>query len=138
VSGIGTGTERAFLRQTRQGGTMIDVAALVSLCRAALAGGSKVIEAYRKNVLSEEEKQLLIAASQAGDFYLLSVAQLPGTWVRAGGKDFLDQTDPALTARFLEAFRSLCERGYIVHEGGAFFMLTGSGFDRARELARRD
>ena len=114
---------------------MIDVASLVSLCRAVLAGGSKAIEAYRKRKLSEEESELLVAASQTGEFHLLSVAQLAGTWVRAGGKDFLDQIDPARAAKFLEAFRSLCERGYIVHEGGVLFMLTGSGFDRARDLA---
>lgn len=115
---------------------MIDIASLVTLCETALAGGSKVFEAYRKKKLSEEEKELLIAAFQRGEFFLLSVAQISGTWVRADGKDFLDQNDPAYAARFLEAFRSLCERGYIVHEGGKLFMLTGSGFDRARELAK--
>lgn len=114
---------------------MIDIASLITLCETALAGGSRVYAAYRKKKLSAEEKELMIAASKGGQFYLISVAQLPGIWVRAEGKDFSDQNDPAYAAKFLEAFRSLCERGYIAHEGGELFMLTGSGFDKARELA---
>ena len=115
---------------------MIDLASLVMLCQTALAGGSKVIESYKKR-LSEAERELLIAAAQQGTFHLLSIDQIPGTWVRAGGKDFLDTetSDPAFAAKYLEAFRNLCERGYIVHEGGHLFMLTGSGFEKARELA---
>ncbi len=116
---------------------MIDLASLVMLCQTVLAGGSKVIEGYKKKRLSEAERELLIAAAQQGTFHLLSVDQIPGTWVRAGGKDFLDTetSDPAFAAKYLEAFRNLCERGYIVHEGGHLFMLTGSGFEKARELA---
>jgi len=115
---------------------MIDIGTLVKLCESAVTGGTKVIEAYKKKKLSPDEKELLITASQRGEFFLLSVDQLPGTWVRANGKNFLDQDDPAYAAKFLGAFRSLCERGYIVHEGGKLFMLTGSGFDKARELAK--
>lgn len=115
---------------------MIDIASLLAaLCKTALTGGRKVVEAYQKKKLTDEEKQLLIAASQSGEFHLFSIQQVPGTWVRAGGKDFLDENDPAYAAKFLEAFRSLCERGYIVHEGGQLFMLTGSAFDRARKLS---
>ncbi|GAH73820.1 unnamed protein product, partial [marine sediment metagenome] len=65
--------------------------------------------------------------------------QIPGTWVRAGGKDFLDTetSDPAFAAKYLEAFEKLKERGCIVHESGYLFMLTGSGFEKARELAAK-
>lgn len=115
---------------------MLDIAALITLCETVLAGGSKVFEAYRKKKLSEEEKKLLIAVSKRGQFCLISVAQLPGTWVRADDKNFSDQNDPAYAAKFIEAFRSLCERGYIIHKGGESFMLTGSGFDKARALAK--
>jgi len=116
---------------------MIDLASLVMLCQTALAGGSKVIEGYKKKRLSEAERELLIAAAQQGTFRILCVDQIPGSWVRAGGKDFLNTktSDPAFAAKYLEAFRNLCERGYIVHEGGHLFMLTGSGFKKARELA---
>ena len=116
---------------------MIDLAYLVMLCQTALAGGSKFIEGYKKKRFSEAERELLIATAQQGTFHLLSVDQIPGTWVRAGGKDFLDTktSDLAFAAKYLEAFRNLCERGYIVHEGGHLFMLTGNGFKKARELA---
>ena len=117
---------------------MIDLASLVMLCQTALAGGSKVIEGYKKKRLSEAERELLIAAAQQGTFRLLSVDQISGTWVTAGDKGFLDTetNDPAFAAKYLEAFRKLCERGYIVHEGGHLFMLTGSGFKKARDLFR--
>jgi hypothetical protein len=116
---------------------MIDIASLVTLCQTVLAGGSKFIEGYKRKRLSKEERELMIAAAQKGTFHLLSVDQIPGTWVRAGDKDFLDAatSDHAIAAKYLEAFRNLCERGYIVHEGGHLFMLTGSGFEKARNLA---
>ena len=43
----------------------------------------------------------------------------------------------AFAAKYLEAFKNLCERGYIVHEGGHLFMLSGTGFEKARELAKK-
>ena len=116
---------------------MVDIASLVTLCETTLAGGSKLLELYRKKKFSKTEKELLIAAAKRGEFYLLSENQIPGTWIRADGKDFLDEGDPAFAATYLEAFRGLCERGYIVHEGGRLFNLTGSGFQKARELASK-
>jgi hypothetical protein len=110
---------------------MIDIASLITLCQTA----SKSIESYKKKKLSDAERELLIAAAQQGTFHILHVAEIPGTWVRAKGRDFLDTGDPAFAARYLEAFRNLCERGYIVHESGVLFMLTGTGFKKARELA---
>jgi len=116
---------------------MIDIASLMALCQTSLAGGSKVIEQYKKTKLSEAEKELLIATAKKGEFRLLSVDQIPGTWVRTDGKDFLDTGDTAFAAKYLEAFKSLCERGYIVHEGGHLFMLSGTGFEKARKLAKK-
>jgi hypothetical protein len=118
---------------------MIDIASLVILCQTALATGSRFIEEHKKKKLSDAERELLIAATQQGTFRILSVDQIPGSWVKAGGKDFLDTetSDPAFAAQYLEAFRNLCERGYIVHEGGVLFMLTGTGFKKARELDAR-
>ena len=118
---------------------MIDLASLVMLCQATLAGGSKFIEAYKKRRFSVAERELLIAAATQGLFILLCVDEIPGTWVRTGGIDFIDTktSDHAFAAKYLEGFRNLCERGYIVHEGGKLFMLTGSGFKKARELAAK-
>ncbi len=117
---------------------MIDIASIVALCQSALAGGTKVFEAYQKKKLSDEERELLVCASQTGEFFLHTVAQLPGTWVKAGRKHFQNESDPAYAATYLEAFRSLCERGLIIHEGGKLFMLTGTGFKKARELAMEE
>jgi len=115
---------------------MIDVASLVALCNAILSG-KKVVAEIRGMAFSSEEKELLIEAAESGKFQLMAVAQFQGTWVRAGRKDFLDRNDPATAARYLEAFRRLCERGLIVHEGGKLFMLTGTGFQKARELREK-
>lgn len=113
---------------------MIDiVASFITLCQTA----GKFIESYKKKKLSNEERELLIAAAQQGTFLILSVNEIPGGWVRAGGKDLPDTETgaPAFAARYLEAFGNLCKRGYIVHKSGCLFMLTGTGFDKARELA---
>ena len=112
---------------------MVNIAFLVTLCEKALKVGSKLVELNRQKKLSKEEKDLLLAAAKRGDFCLLSVEEIPGSWIRANGRNFLNENDPAFAAEYLEAFQSLCERGYITHESGEF-MLTGSGFERARKL----
>lgn len=114
---------------------MNDIASLITLCKTVLTGGSKIVEAYRRKRLCEEEKELLQAAAQNGEFYLPSTDQT-GDCVRAGGKDFVDEADPAFAAKYLDAFRSLCERGYINPKGGRLFMLTRIGFKEARQLAQ--
>jgi len=107
----------------------------VSLCQAALAGG-KAVEAYKKKMLSETEVELLRAAAQDGQFHLMSVNEIPGSWVRVGrNTNFLgsEPYDPAYAAKYIEAFECLCRRGYIRHEAGKLFMLTDSGFQKARQ-----
>jgi hypothetical protein len=116
---------------------MIDIASLITLCKTvgdALKTGKGVVEALQKKKLSDQERELLLAAAKKGEFFLTSVDQIPGTWIRVDGRDFVEAGDPAVAARYMEAFRSLCERGYVRHEGGHLFMLTGSGFDKARSL----
>ena len=46
---------------------MIDLASLVMICQTIHAGGSKVIEAYKKKRFSGAERQLLIAAANRFD-----------------------------------------------------------------------
>ncbi len=116
---------------------MINIASLISLCETVLAGGNKAADIYRKKKFTQEEKNLLVAASKEGKFHFLSVDQIPGVWVRADSKDFLDDEDSVYAAIHLEAFQSLCSRGYVVHGTGKLFMLTGSGFKKAGELAKR-
>ena len=115
----------------------MDIGSLVALCQAALAGTLKTVSELRSRRLSSHERDLLHAAAENGEFFLLSAGQIASTWVRAGGKDFIDtgdSADPAYAAHYMDAFRSLCERGYVLHEGGQLFVLTGEGFDRARSL----
>ena len=104
---------------------MVDIAFLLTLCEKALKGGSKLIQLHKNKKLSKEEKDLLLTAAKLGEFPLLSVEEIPGSWIRAAGRIFLNENDPAYAAKYIEAFQGLCERGYITHDGGTF-MLTGS------------
>jgi len=118
---------------------MMEIAGLVTLCQAVLAGGDKVLEAYRKRRLSEEEKELMIAAAPQGQFLYMTVNEIPGPWVRVGNRDFCDTetNDPAYAAKYIEALEGLIKHGYIRHEVGHLFMLTVTGFKKARELTSR-
>ena len=116
-----------------------DILYLASLCQSAIKGTSKVVEEYKKGKLSEAEKELLIAAAQLGEFHILSADGVPN-WVRVGRKDFTDHKafDPAIAAKYLDAFTSLCKRGYIEHDDGILFRLTYTGFEKARQLADKN
>ena len=126
--------ERQGVRPIERGDRMIDIAALVTVCQTAAAGGSKALGALRQRRISDDEKELLSSAAKSGEFHIISVGQPPYNWVRAGSSDFAGDNDTAVAAKYLEAFRSLCERGFIDHKDGTFFILTGSGFDKARSL----
>jgi hypothetical protein len=112
---------------------MIEITALITICKSALSGGSALYDRYRKRAFSSEEHELLINAAREGCFYILHTS-IYGSWVRAGTKDFFQQSDRAYQAFYMDAFRSLCQRGYVVHEGGHLSVLTGAGFRKAREL----
>ena len=78
----------------------------------------------------------MITASKKGEFHILSVDEVPN-WVRIERRDFCDvnMQDPAIAAKYLDAFKNLCERGYIYPDGGILFRLTSAGFEKARKLA---
>ena len=82
-----------------------------------------------------EELDILLAATERGEILLLEADQV-GNWVRAGSRDFLDQTDPACAANYLDALESLSGRKLVRHEGGTLFVLTGTGFEVARALRK--
>lgn len=111
------------------------VSLAISLCQIAVKGG-RAIEQYKKKKLSEAEKELMITAAKKGEFYMLSADGVPN-WVRIERKDFCDvkMQDPAIAVKYLDAFKNLCERGYIYHDGGILFRLTSEGFEKARKLA---
>jgi len=117
---------------------MIDIIALAALCKLAIEGGNKVLEAYKKKKLSEAEKELLIAAAKDGEFHIIHVNEAPDI-IRAGKKNFPDDItgDPAIAEKNHDAFESLCKRAYIRHDDGILFRLTSKGFEKARQLASK-
>jgi len=88
----------------------------------------------KKHFPSQAQKELLRSAAQFGEFHILSIDQFAYPIVRAGGIDMGDESDPASLAKYYEAFRPLCENGYVEHAGGALFRLTAGGFEKARSL----
>jgi hypothetical protein len=83
----------------------------------------------------KEERELMIEASDRGEFYLRKSDSV-GTWVAVHQKDYLNVNDPSVQAIYREAFDSLCRKGYIRQEGGILWKLTGSGFLMAKELVK--
>jgi len=80
-----------------------------------------------------EELDILLGAAERGEIVLLEADQV-GKWVRVGSRDFLDQTDPAFAANYLDALESLCSRKLVRHDDGILFVLTSTGFKVARAL----
>ena len=80
-----------------------------------------------------EEVNILIAAAEHGQIAVFDSDQL-GKWVSVQPTHFLDQTDPAYAATFLDALESLRNRMLVRYEGGCLFVLTGKGFTVARAL----
>ena len=125
---------------------MMDIIALAALCKLAIDGGDKLLEAYKKRKFSEAEKELLIAAvkdgvatANHGKFWLMRLNE--GNFIRAGNKNFPDDESKDLvydSERYYEAFESLCKRAFIRYDGGDLFILTSKGFEKARELARKN
>jgi uncharacterized protein YjhX (UPF0386 family) len=87
-----------------------------------------------EHILSDAEREILFECAQDGELHILKVDAF-GSWLRAGRKDFFKQTDPAVQAVYLDAFESLRRRGFIRHETGTFYRLTGIGFEEARRIA---
>jgi hypothetical protein len=115
---------------------MIDIIALASICEAAIEGGNKLYEEYKKRKLSDAEKELLVAAAEKGEFFIFSADGVPD-WIAAGRETFPEDPagDPAIAAKYDDAFTNLCKRGYIKYDDGKLFRLTYQGFEKARKLA---
>lgn len=90
-----------------------------------------------QSAFSEEELILLKSSADDGEIFLNSADEI-GRWVAAGSQNFLDQTDPAVAALYLDAFQSLQNRGLVRLDGGTLYTLTGKGFKIARALKQQD
>jgi len=112
---------------------MVDIASLVAVCQLVISGGNKAIKEIAKKKLTETEKELMTNAAKNGEFYVLSADGVPN-WVRIERKNFMDTNDPLIATKYLDAFKSLCERGYIYPDSGILFRLTSNGFEKARKL----
>jgi uncharacterized protein YjhX (UPF0386 family) len=85
---------------------------------------------------SEEELMLLIACADKGEI-MRCLTDQEGEWVEAGGQHFLDQSDPAFAALYLDAFDSLRGKGLVRYDGGDLYKLTGRGFKVARAVKQQ-
>ena len=113
---------------------MIDIiSTLVDLCKLAKIAG-KVVGAVASGALSPPQKELLAAAAETGEFYVIETEQLIYPIIRAGDCSMGNENDPASLAKYLDAFKKLCESGYVESFGGKLFRLTAGGFDAARAL----
>jgi hypothetical protein len=111
------------------------IVALVTLCKTIISSGAKAWNKYRKKKLLVEEKELLLSAfKKQGEFHYMSVNQIPHPWIKAGGKDFPQDDAPQSYARYLQAFKLLCMRGYVDYVSGILFVLTPDGFQKAKDL----
>lgn len=83
--------------------------------------------------LTSEAKDLLRAAMKTGELLVMEADQL-GRWVRVESRDFVDATDLALAARYLDALDLLCTRGLARRGSQGLFTLTGAGMTEGRTL----
>jgi hypothetical protein len=88
------------------------------------------------NTAMTREDELLVKALPHGQIYLMRAGQI-GDFVRAGSFDYHDDDDPALQAIGIEALENAMRRGFVRHEGGQLYKLTGTGFERAKQHAQQ-
>jgi diguanylate cyclase (GGDEF)-like protein len=87
--------------------------------------------ASTEDVLGPHAADLLRAAAQSGDILLIETDQV-GKWLRAGEKEFVDYSDAAVAASYLEALELLVKKNLARRDSEKLYVLTGSGFERAR------
>lgn len=118
---------------------MIDPATLFAICNTAVSTVRSYLELKKLlagNPLSAEEKELLTSAA-AGEGRFQVITSDCGTFVFTYKRDFQDLSNPSVTARYLDAFRSLCKRGTIdplSKDRNPSFQLNSVGWDLARSL----
>jgi hypothetical protein len=85
--------------------------------------------------LTATAERLLSLCADTGEIKIQASDQR-GSFVRIPGCDFVDPTDRAVAARFVQAVEALREQGLVRQIAPNSFELTASGFDRARALPR--
>jgi hypothetical protein len=110
------------------------VTAIIRVCEIAVRAAPSALAKIRERQFSSEEQDLLAGASRDGTFHVHDIDQSPYPLVKAGGACYSSPDDPAACARYLAAFKKLCERGYVQHQSGVLFTLTADGFTRAEAI----
>ncbi len=100
--------------------------------RARLGSVVTSVDPTQQN-LSEEEFEIIGAASGSGDIFVVSSDQT-GQFVRAGSRNFWDEVDASVSEVYLEALHRLQDRQLARHEAGIRYRLTGTGFRIAQLL----
>ena len=119
---------------------------------AALATGSEgtgsIGQPPTTDGLSGEALAILHAARERGIIELKAVntafdaaARLLAVYVEESDERtiaFRDSHKPEITVRFLDGFRQLCERGFVIHHIFRDFSLSPIGFEIARTIEREN
>jgi len=86
--------------------------------------------------LSEEEKELLVAASQnEGEIFMINTQQVDFIRIR---RNYIKDEEPSSAAPYREALEDLVERGYVKHDRGVLYKLTSAGRRQARSLGSKE
>lgn len=121
------------------------LAALAALCARAVLDPPPPA---REPDLSPEALAILYAARTRGMIEIRGVKtafEAPGRMLAVYVEEdehrtiaFRSQEDPRVTARFFEAFCSLCRHGMVLHHLHRDFSLSQRGFERADSIRRDD
>lgn len=108
----------------------------------AVGGDKHVINNYTDSSsldgvpLSEEEKELLVAASQnEGEIFMINTQQVDFIRIR---RNYIKDEEPSSAAPYREALEDLVERGYVRHDRGVIYKLTSAGRRQARSLGSKE
>ena len=110
---------------------------IIGEIKDSISGAYKLASYLKKIRLSRKEEELLISALPDGKIQLFLLNE--GNFIRAGNKNFPDDktSDPAEFEKYFEALKRLEQRGDVRHETGILYMLTASGFKKAKKLERK-
>ena len=112
-----------------------DLAELVTICEATR--NAPIVP--EKQTLAELEEKILRESAYHGRLTVRASSDAAHCWVcthpRYGNQIcYQKDGDPAVAAFGMEAFKTLCQRGYVVYSGDNEFVLSASGFRVAREI----
>jgi hypothetical protein len=117
--------------------------ALARLCSEALVRGTGSTRS-----LSKEAEAILFAARHRGVIEVRGVNdafEAPDRFLAVRVEldaqrtlTFRNREEPQVTIRFFDAFRQLCEAGFVMHHLYRDFSLSQAGFERAQQIRESD